>query len=94
MSGGNNLLPNAAVTVHPLPGGWSLQRAALVQPGVLIEATSGVVQITKIPNDQLVAMEAQVYKGGGLRYFPTQMFGGLELIGPGMGYKSVTDAPL
>jgi hypothetical protein len=63
MSGGNNLLPNAAVTVHPLPGGWSLQGTALIEPEILVEATSGVVQITKVPNDQLVAMEAQVYKG-------------------------------
>jgi hypothetical protein len=63
MSGGNNFLPDAAVTVYPLPGGWSLQGTALIESVILVEAASGVVKITKVPNDQLVAMEAQVYKG-------------------------------
>ena len=62
MSGGKNFLPDAVVTVYPLPGGWSLQGTALVESVILVEAASGVVKITKVPNDQLVAMEAQVYK--------------------------------
>ena len=63
MSGGKNLLPDAAVTVYPLPGGWSLQGTASVESVIFVEAASCVVKITKVTNDQFMALEAQVYKG-------------------------------
>ena len=65
VSGSNNLLSNAVVTVNLLPGRRSFKKAtAMDQPKLFIETASCVVYITHIPNDKLVAMEAQVYKGG------------------------------
>ena len=62
MSGGKDFLPDAAVTVYPLPGGWSLQGTASVESVVLVEAASCVVEVTKVTNDKLMALEAQEYK--------------------------------
>jgi hypothetical protein len=64
MSGGEDLLSDAVVTVHPLPGRRDFKRATTkVQPKFFIEAAPCVVHVAQIPNDKHVAMEAQVYKG-------------------------------
>jgi hypothetical protein len=65
VSRGKYLLSNAVVTVNPLPGRRSFKGATAVhQPQFLIEAASCVMHITHIPNDEFVAMEAQVHVGG------------------------------